>query len=967
MAELKFFDKIRHVDDVLRENKNILEAIESLENILSEVSVRKYFYQKLENVDFAKPLFEKGYFSTPPKSEKDDDKGTISFPIWPESQYLARMAPLNPELILEIILNIPETDNVRVYEDFADAALSMPIEISVKLAEKAKLWIRSSFQIYLSKKLGDFMGRLAQAGMIDESLNLAKALLEIIPDQRRTDAFKEGKFSLHPEATSRIGEWDYETIIKKNIPDLVKANAIGAFELFCDLLERAIELSQTPGKGITSEDYSYIYRPAIEEHSQNRYGGIKDKIINLIRDTAEKIIKNDEIQLRYIVTRLEGRSWKIFKRIAIYLIYKFNKNATELITLYLTKKELFNDSGFQYEYSTLLNSCFKKLSKQDQNIILKWIEEGPSLDILKKNEEIQRYKKYWQVKRLAWFKSSLPAEWLERYNNIVEEVGEPEHPQFASYSTSWVGPTSIKDADEIKKMSVKEIIEFLKSWEPSGDHMTPSPEGVNRVLSAVISEDPERFSVDANKFIGLHPTYIRALISGLRDALKKDIAIKWELVLNLCEWVLEQPREFGGKYKEYTNGDPNWSWVRKKIPDLFSVGFDSTSQSKMYEFRERIWQLIEKITYDPEPTPEDESQYYGKNFDPANLSINTVRGEAMHAVVHYALWIRRSIDNEPDREIKILNGLNEMPEVRTVLEKHLDYSIDPSLAIRSVYGQWFPWLVLLDKKWAIKHVEKIFPFDKASQSYWDAAWNTYIKYCQAYDGVFKLIRRQYILAVDNLLDINDFKDDIDRPHERLADHLMFFYWRGVIDLEDTDLFVKFWENAPSDIKGKAIEYIGRSLKNTEGAVPSDVIDRLKQLWNWRLDIIKSSKDTMDHYPELKAFGWWFASGKFEDLWAINKLLESVGHINKTDPAHLVLERLADLSNQMPTETVKCIDFLCKGDKEGWKIHGWKKHIIIILTNALQTKTNARRLAEDLIHYLGSRGWLEFGDLLKDIG
>ena len=118
------------------------------------------------------------------------------------------------------------------------------------------------------------------------------------------------------------------------------------------------------------------------------------------------------------------------------------------------------------------------------------------------------------------------------------------------------------------------------------------------------------------------------------------------------------------------------------------------------------------MTRDPEPTPDDEAKHDSLSFDPANLAINTTRGEAMNALLQYALWIRRHIEKEADAEELIYRGLEDMPEVRDVLVAHLDPTSEPSLAIRSIYGHWFPWLVLLDDKWAKDHVELIFPADE---------------------------------------------------------------------------------------------------------------------------------------------------------------------------------------------------------------------------------------------------------------
>ena len=44
-------------------------------------------------------------------------------------------------------------------------------------------------------------------------------------------------------------------------------------------------------------------------------------------------------------------------------------------------------------------------------------------------------------------------------------------------------------------------------------------------------------------------------------------------------------------------------------------------------------------------------------------------------------------------------GFESFPEVRFVLENHLDLAKDSSLAIRAVYGQWLPWLIFLDREW----------------------------------------------------------------------------------------------------------------------------------------------------------------------------------------------------------------------------------------------------------------------------
>jgi hypothetical protein len=69
----------------------------------------------------------------------------------------------------------------------------------------------------------------------------------------------------------------------------------------------------------------------------------------------------------------------------------------------------------------------------------------------------------------------------------------------------------------------------------------------------------------------------------------------------------------------------------------------------------------------------------------------------MHIVISYALWVRRQAEAAGAAET-IASGFGSMPEVRRLLEERLDVTIEQSRAIRAVYGQWVPWLVLLDDR-----------------------------------------------------------------------------------------------------------------------------------------------------------------------------------------------------------------------------------------------------------------------------
>ncbi len=959
---------------------------EIVQRALEEIRKRpvnyEYFFSRLESPDWIEPLFHAGLFQHPPPPRREGDY--ISFSVWPESRYLARMARLAPETVQKIALQMPDTENVRVHEDLISAACSMPPELASDLARKEAAWVGSQEHLYLllPEKLGELVSHLSRGGQIDVALVLARPLLAVLPPPERTATPEEDEgFRLTPEPRARFEPWYYEQILKKHIPELVRVAGERALSLLCDLLEDAIRQSRRLEEGAAPEDFSYIWRPAVEEHSQNRLRGrtaLRNLLVSAVRDAAEEMTRTDPAVLPNLVRAFEERSWNIFHRLTLHLLRVFPDVDIALVTERLTDRARFDELGLRHEYTSLAHDQFGRLSPDDQAKILDWIATGPNVEEFMvgeeewtgrrpTDEEAEKYVKAWRRNRLAPIRDAVSPEWGHRYDEWVSELGEPEHPDFAAYSTGvWVGPTSPKGAEDMRGMSVEEVISFLTVWKPSGDRMSSSPEGLGRVLAEVVAADPGRFSVEADRFRGLGPTYVRALLSGLRDAAKQRHTFRWPQILDLCSWVVDQPREIPGRKSEYGDLDPGWGWTRKAIADLLSAGFDKSQAEIPFDLRMSAWKVLRLLTDDPEPSPEYEERYGGSNMDPATVSINTARGEAMHAVVRYALWVRRHIEKATDGKERVARGFDEMPEVGEVLDTHLDPARDPSLAIRAVYGQWFTWIALLDAEWTRSRVAKIFPADEALQPLHNAAWDTYIIFCPPYDNVFELLQDEYARAVEAVGSPRGEKRQLADPEEQLADHLMTYYWRGKLTFDESgSLLEKFFTEASDKLRGHALDFIGQSLRNTEGAVETEIIDRLQTLWERRLNEARSAKPPASHARELTAFGTWFASAKFDDAWALAQLTEALKLAGRTDMDHEVVERLAVVAPSKPREAIECLRLIVEADTQGWAIHGWMYAARNILATALQsTDDTAREGAADLVHRLGARGYLEFRDLLS---
>lgn len=933
------------IDQIIREGERYLspEVITmAIEEIQKRAVNSAYFFDNIKSPNWIEPLLQQGMFQNPPPPEHQEN-GT-SFPFWAESRYLVRMASLLPERVLEIILKVPETDNFRIYVDFIEAVLMMSPELAARWVKQNINWIKNyKYKDYLlPEKMGKLMSHLALGGQVDVALNLARALLIVS----------------HESQTS-MEEWQYREILNNHVPDLVTVAGERSLRMLCDLLSKSIQSTKDYDD---NNDYSESWRPAIEEHEQNHlYGVQRDHLVTAIRNAVERLIGTLGKSVLDIV---EGYSSKIFRRIGLHIRRKWPKVDWEGTTHIVANPDVFNDSCLHHELYLLLREQFDNFPDQTKQAYFSFVERGLILDkhgITLNPEDFERFDQQWKYSKLLPIREFLPDRWKHKFDAMKVRFGEIEHPEFQSYrGEDQIGPDSPINDEQLCTMEVSDIIEFFNTWQVPNDPFGQTPEGLGRKFTDLVSVEPARFAVEATKFIGFDPTYVRALITGIRNAARNKVEFEWLHVLTLCCWVINQSINIPARRDSFGDVDPGWGWTRRAIASLVSVGLELEKIEIPFSYREKVWEILKPLTEDPELTPEYEKMYGGSNMDPATLAINTTRGEAMHAVIRYSLWVRKH-NNEANGD-KYLTSFKDMPEVKEVLDIHLDIIHEPSLAIRSVYGRWLPWLMILDSSWLQDNLPKIFPMEEENGPWWDAAWEAYITLCKLYDNAFDMLFMQYEEAIQRLGNLSESKHLLN-PEERLVEHLMMLYWRSKLALETNDSILSgFYEKATTKLKRYALQFIGRSLYNTKESIDPIVLDRLITLWEFRINTIGLSEgNTRDN--DLSAFGWWFISGKFNRTWSMQQLYKSLVLNDKVEPEHLVLEHLAMLANEMPATTLDCLTLIVKNDNNGRGISGWSNHVNIILLAALH-EPSIKESAETLIHYLGSTGHFAFRELLN---
>ncbi len=340
-------------------------------------------------------------------------------------------------------------------------------------------------------------------------------------------------------------------------------------------------------------------------------------------------------------------------------------------------------------------------------------------------------------------------------------------------------------------------------------------------------------------------------------------------------------------------------------------------------------------------------------MDPLTLSINTTRGEALHAVVRYTFWRERKLRVRGEFE-----GFASLPEVAELLERHLDPAIDPSLAIRAVYGGWFAQFVRIDPEWAGAIARRVFPADPALGSRFDAAWHTYINYTPAWTDVFRAIREAYARAIDRLSPAAG-EDSRDEAPQRLGDHLFTFRVLGLVELDD-DLFARYWHATSASVRRRVLENVGWSLEKTTGKLEPDVRERFGQTWEW----IVGHAEQADETAPLAGFATWLSAPHLDGRWLLDQALTVLGLGVQLDPAFAVYEALPTLATDSPRAATEVVRLMVMTDAEGWSISGSEAEVRSAVSTALEAddpeaRAHGRRVAELLL----ARGFTSFRALL----
>ena len=643
--------------------------------------VADYFFGQA-SAKWLEPLRKAHVFASPPSSRRTDD-GVERFPVWYPSKFLARLAQSEQDRAVlrnigEIALELAVTDNPWVRYDVAVVLQHCPSDLAARIVSFVDGWLSSSSLLRLPEQLGLLSVRLLEAGRLDEGAALITALLETVADAR------PGPYG-EVEVYVRYDAFEFAQFVRSVLP---RAGIVGGLPLLrtlCDSLEKAVRLTLA-GTGAT--DDGCAFRPAIEDHRQNRT--VLDRTLSLlieaVRDAADRLTTSDASVLPQLVTELERHEPLVFRRLALYVLHRHPEADRASVARYLLAATDLERVEVWHERRLLERSGFPHLTTAEQEEFLAPIWSGPgdvaTVDLRGAplpDSEIERRRAQWRVHHLVMVADSLSGAQRDEYDRLFAINGEPSHPEFLTYiGEVWTGPTSPRSEGELAALDVTEVAGYLASWAPSGEWMSPSREGVGRTLTKVVSQDPQRFLAQWATFKPVHQTYVRAIVQGISDALLAGKTFSWMEALSLCAWILARPADAAASgtdeptedQEPIDNQDRDWNATVSAVAWFLRTAMqtrqDAPSPLLPREHHETVWRLIVELV----EWPDANDRGWGGAFDQA---LNTLHGSSMHTALVFALWrittLRGSTAPAP-------GGFAMMPEVATLLERHLDPGVE---------------------------------------------------------------------------------------------------------------------------------------------------------------------------------------------------------------------------------------------------------------------------------------------------
>ncbi len=906
----------------------VKEALDSIK----QVTTRKYFFSRLENPKWLKPLAERNCFVSPPKTQRFDD-GNIIYPYWHELTYLKNVCNEKPNEVINVVLDLPDTDNPAIYDGILDIALELPVEYSIKLKDKI-LHYAGMEQQYQTHRFADLLEHWIKENQTNAAYELAKILIAFQPDPRseekrnQRDNAKDwqdlGGTSLYPK--SKYRHWDYSNTMSKGIRPFAEREPFKVACLLFDTTKEMILLRMHQNEHDKEVDHSDVWCPRL--YTQDYHHEDPEKIlIHTLTYACEKVFEKSPDNIEVLDQMLRKRPWTIFKRIRQHLYAKYpNEQTREWIREQILTHEGYGSWEHRFEFQQMIRcACehFKEtlLTKEKLTDILDKILDGPSKENYRHwvekwvgqeftKERYQERQQQFHWIQLKPFESVLFGEYETRFNELQVKFNKPisddDYPLFKDkFKTEEESENRRHKPEDLSNLPDEEILEFINGWEKSEEYSGQNSneeitieklaDAFQAVFKDTIMPDPNRLKFwMTNREQIERPIYVRMMIYAMEAQVKERNFKQLKQWFTFCEWVLshpDQPHETDYYQGDESQQDKNWSNAQRAAGDFIGVCLTKDVDVPI-SARKKLAKLLDMLCTQYDWNLDNNLSSRLDRNDPLIEGINNTRSKALESLFRFGIWLQR---HEPDCEV---------PEITTILEKRFssECAFPLTLPEYAILGKYYPTIYNFNKKWTKKHKSDFFPQNKHAE--WVAAFSSFFLCNGVYKPIFEILNDDFIIALQYL---SDFKkhDMISRhPVDVFGERLFHYYLLGMFPLKGPEsLLEQFYLNTENEPEHQAnvFKIIGDRLVSTGKDLDPKMKDKVKSFFKWRLRQSEPS--------ELKYFTVWLRAKCLGTKWKLKSYSKVIDVCDgDIDNWEIYLRELCEM---LPNHTAKVVECFAK--------------------------------------------------------
>lgn len=952
-------------------------------SLLTRSGYIDYFFQYLENPFWLEPLERDGFFRAP-EAGKDPD-------LWPPLYYLSRIAdrkmtllqkivrawssrcakPSNLYYLILTLLRFPSNDSCKVIDD-----LIQGLRLSIQHVGSGKLLVLDL------KPLQELILHCAKADDSQPSLRLLKFIIGIRHKEMLSASRENTGASVTPDNFITIGSYEYGEFLDSVIPELLRHVGFPVIETLSSVLHHSIIPYELPGHEQSANDYSFFWRPAIEDHEQNPNFEVRHYLISKLRDSCETLIRINPGEFRNIVESLEKQRYKIFHRLRLHLIRLFPREADKLVHQTIMKASIAFDLDLLHEYSLLVRDHFATLTPKDKEKFLSWLLTGPEpYQIPCAPGELQGSNTYtdsginefdeWQHRMLTILQDQLSQNCLQELSKLDQSHGQFDTPDILTPHFAIelsAQPSPIQESD-LYAMSDDQLFKFLRDWRPETGFMKPSVGGLSLVLQRVVEADPTRFLNNINELRTLHPTYCRiVLLSSGEEIDKPEIDVT--RVIAYLSWATRAAFESSHNELDGILGfDPGWQWAIKTVTQCFCTVVQSQNHQLSAQQLNQVVESLELIVANHSLYEERDEEIL-EHLSYTDIANNCVSGMVTHSLLRIWWRITNTVKKSDNNDLNLQEAENITTRIFRIILHLVSKDQKYSAVSRITLGLWLPEVAELYPGLIASNRHLLFPEESVHKQLRDWIWHPYLIARGFSQKVFTLLETEYRRDLSLLRSAPFPQTDNRKDWQRgLIRHIVQAYLVNSGDLTDsTNLISTFFQISSPDQQAFVMHFIGISLYRNKSTYSPQIIERLQTLWEFRLSSYESAPDQNPRKNELAEFGLWFISDKFDEQWALENLLKvlELGITPVIIWLSKVIERLANLSNINPDSTVTCLALIFRLNPLNELYNTKSNEVRRILLNGLNsTNIVTKQSAEKLKDTFVKEGLWQFRELKSE--